>query len=143
MSKTHAHSIFAAALRAADPATAVRAHLRFHRGVLISGERRYRLSEFDAVHVVGARKATARMAQAVEELLGDRISSGAINVPDGAALPLERIRVNQAGHPVPDARGVAGAREIADIAGRAGRRDLVICLISDRKSTRLNSSHRL
>lgn len=130
MSKFHARAIFDAALRAADPAIAVRAYLRLHRGVLSAGARRYRLSDFDSVRVVGAGKATARMAQAVEDLLGDRISRGAINVPDGAALALRRIRVNQAGHPVPDARGVAGAREVAAIAEGCGPRDLVICLIS-------------
>lgn len=130
MSKLHARTIFNAALHAADPATAVRAHMRLQRGAIHAGGKLYRLADFDEIHVLGAGKATARMAQAVEGILGDRIFDGAINVPDGAGVALRRIKVHETGHPVPDARGVAGAREIAAIAKRAGARDLVICLIS-------------
>ena len=43
---------------------------------------------------------------------------------------MRRIRINECGHPVPDQRGVAGARRIAQIASQAGPDDLVICLIS-------------
>jgi glycerate 2-kinase len=43
---------------------------------------------------------------------------------------LRRIRINECGHPIPDGRGIRGARRIAGIARQAGPRDLVICLIS-------------
>ena len=51
-------------------------------------------------------------------------------VKDGHSLPLRRISLREAAHPVPDERGVAAASEIAGIAERAGAEDLVICLIS-------------
>jgi glycerate 2-kinase len=66
----------------------------------------------------------------VERLIGARITAGEINVKDGHGAKLRRIKINECGHPVPDQRGVAGARRIAQIASQAGPDDLVICLIS-------------
>ena len=122
--------IFGAALRAADGAEAVRRHARVDAGVLIAGRKRYRLGRFQNVYVIGAGKASVRMAGAVEGLLGRRIRSGAINTKYGHAGALRRIDVNECGHPVPDRRGFEGAARIAEIARQAGPDDLVICLIS-------------
>jgi glycerate 2-kinase len=110
--------IFRAALKAADPYQAVLHHLRLPRG------------RFENIFVIGAGKASAKMAGAVERLLADRITGGEINVKDGHTAKLRRIKVNECGHPIPDQRGVAGARRIARIAQQAGPDDLVICLIS-------------
>jgi hydroxypyruvate reductase len=70
------------------------------------------------------------MGRAIERLLGARISGGLISVKDGHGAKLRRIEIHECGHPVPDARGVAGARRISQIASQAGPDDLVICLIS-------------
>ncbi len=130
MSRKHAVQIFRAALHAADPEQAVLRHLSFDGETLAAGRRRYRLSQFDRIQVIGAGKASASMARAVERLLGRRISGGLINVKDGDAPRLRRIELNESGHPVPDQRGEQGARRIAEIARAAGPRDLLICLIS-------------
>lgn len=111
--------IFRSALAAADPAGAVERHL---------ARRDY--TRYRNVYVTGAGKAGAAMARAAERVLGARISGGLINVKDGHTAELRRIELNECGHPVPDERGVAGARRIAEIAARAGRGDLVLCLIS-------------
>ena len=70
------------------------------------------------------------MAKAVERVLGSQISGGLINVKYGHTAKLKRIELNQCGHPDPDEAGVRGAAQIAAIAGQAGERDLVICVIS-------------
>jgi glycerate 2-kinase len=130
--RSHARRIFQAALKAADPVQAVLRHVRREGEVLIAGGRRYDLKSFRNVYVIGAGKASAGMAVAVERLLGKRITGGLINAPNAApnsAMP-RRIEVNVAGHPIPDQRGVAGARRIAQIASQATSDDLVICLIS-------------
>ena len=121
MSRSHALAIFRAAVRAADPRQAVLAHLNTDR---------LRLDKFDRIRVVGAGKASARMAQALERLFGKRITDGWVNVPDGKTVRLRRIVLHQAGHPIPDQRGVEGARRIARIACDSGRRDLLFCAIS-------------
>jgi hydroxypyruvate reductase len=128
--RKRALDVFRAALRAADPAEAVLRHLRVERGSLTAGGRRYRLDSFRRVYVIGAGKAGAAMARAVERLLGCRISAGLLNVKYGHTAKLRRIELNECGHPVPDQAGVEGARRIAELARQAGKDDLVICLVS-------------
>ena len=128
--KQNATAIFRAALRAADPVEAVLRHASVVDGVLRVAGRHYRLERYRSVYVVGAGKAGASMAKAIERLLGRRISQGLVNVKDGHTAPLKRIELAECRHPVPDARGVEGARRIAAIAEKAESDDLVICLIS-------------
>jgi glycerate 2-kinase len=80
--------------------------------------------------VVGAGKASGAMAAAVEEMLGDRVGEGVVAVKDGHLAPTRRVRLLEAGHPVPDERGAAAARAILDLARSAGSDDLVLVLIS-------------
>jgi hydroxypyruvate reductase len=122
--------IFRAALKAAAPGEAVLRHVRLDGDTLIAAGQRYRLPAFRNIYVIGAGKATAQMARAIERLLGARIAAGEINVKDGHAATLRRIKINECGHPMPDQRGVAGARRIAKIASAAGADDLIVCLIS-------------
>jgi len=129
------HAIIQAALEAADPAVAIRRLCKLNKrsGVLQVGEElSYDLRAFKRILVVGAGKATATMAWAVEQILGDRIAAGLINVKYGHLAPdaLRRIEINECGHPVPDEAGWRGARRIAEIARDARKDDLVLCLIS-------------
>jgi len=126
----HALQIFRAALRAADPEQAVLRHLRRDGDTLIAGKRRYRLNDFDRVQVIGAGKAGAAMARAVERIAGKKLSAGFVNIKDGDAPRTRRVELNPSGHPVPDQRGFDGARRIASIARAATARDLLICVIS-------------
>jgi glycerate 2-kinase len=128
--RKHALQIFRAALDASDPYAAVLRHLKFDGRTLIAGRRRYRMADFDRVQVIGAGKASASMARAVEHLLGRLIKGGIVNVPEGTASKLRRIELNPAGHPIPDERGEQGAQRILEIARAAGPRDLLICVIS-------------
>ncbi len=134
MSRKHALDIFHAALEAADPIQAVLALVKCDgkagREVLRVDKRSYRLADYDRIYVIGSGKASAKMAQALERLLGKRITGGWINVPDGTKAKLKRIHLHESGHPVPDERGVEGARRIAEIARDAGPRDLLLCVIS-------------
>ena len=122
--------IFQAALKAAAPDQAVLRHLRLDKNTLVAAGERYRLSSFQNIYVIGAGKASAQMARAVERLLGARITGGLINVKDGHGGKLQRVQINECGHPIPDQRGVAGARRIAQIAAQAGPDDLIVGLIS-------------
>ena len=128
--RSQALRIFRAAVRAANPAEAVLRHAKIGGGVLTASRRKYRLSEFENIYVIGAGKAGAQMAQAVEKLLGPRITAGLVNVKYGHAARLRRIELNECGHPLPDAKGEQGAARIAQLAQHASARDLVICLVS-------------
>jgi len=123
-------AIFRAALKAADPAEAIRRHISVQRSALRAGRKRYPLDAFRRVIVLGAGKASARMAEVLERLLGDHVSTGLINTKHGHLARLKRIYLNECGHPVPDAAGVDGSRRIAALAAEARAGDLVLCLIS-------------
>lgn len=135
--KKHALQIFRAALDAVEPQQAVLRHLRFDGRALVAGRTRYRLDEIERIFVIGAGKGSAAMASAVERLLGRRIARGFVAAPNGVTARVRRIQLHAARHPIPDERGVAGAREIAAIAREAGERDLVICVISGGASAML------
>jgi glycerate 2-kinase len=125
-----ARTIFEAGVAAAESYRAIARHLRLEQGTLLVAGKSYHLDRYQRILVVGAGKASARMAQALEELLGNRISGGVINVKRGFAAPLRVIRVNEASHPLPDEAGLEGASAIVELAKQAGARDLIFCLIS-------------
>lgn len=109
-------SLFDAAVAAADPARAVP---RFLPAPPRSGR----------TVVVGAGKAAASMAKAAEDNWRGALS-GVVVTRYGHAVPTRRIRVIEASHPVPDAAGLVGAREVLAAVSGLTTDDLVLCLIS-------------
>jgi glycerate 2-kinase len=79
--------------------------------------------------VLGAGKASAAMARAVEQHWPGELS-GLVVTRYGHAVPCSRIEIVEAAHPVPDAAGRAVAERILKLARSAGPDDLVLCLIS-------------
>jgi glycerate 2-kinase len=79
--------------------------------------------------VVGAGKAAAKMAQAVEDHWPGALT-GLVVTRYGHAVPCQRIEVVEASHPVPDAAGQDAARRILGMMQGLTRDDLVICLMS-------------
>jgi hydroxypyruvate reductase len=128
--RQHALEIFRAALSAADPEEAIHRYVKLSGEGIQVGAHRFDLQDYDRILVVGAGKAGAPMAKALEEMLDDRIADGVIVVKEGHGLPLKRVRIHEAGHPVPDQRGIRGAEDILALVNKAGERDLVLCVIS-------------
>jgi hydroxypyruvate reductase len=123
--------VLAAALQAVEPGAAVRRYLRREGAALLVGGRPYDLDQFERVWIVGAGKAGAPMAAAAAEILAERLSGGVVVVKEGYAQEARGpLAVVEAGHPVPDERGVAGAQRMAGLLRGAGPRDLVLALIS-------------
>jgi hydroxypyruvate reductase len=79
--------------------------------------------------VLGAGKASAAMAKAVEDHWNGPLE-GLVVTRYGHAVPCDRIEIVEAAHPVPDAAGRAAAERILRLARDAGPDDLVLCLIS-------------
>jgi len=125
-----AKAIFQAALAAVDPEEAVLRHVCLEGQLLKVGDLSLELGHFERIWVLGAGKADAPMARALERLLGDRISGGLIVVKEGHGLDLKQVQVWEASHPLPDERGVEGTRRLLELAREAGPRDLVLALFS-------------
>lgn len=123
-------AIFNAGVKAVEAGAAVRRHVRLSDGLLRVGELVLDLSALGDIYVVGVGKAAAPMAQAMEMLLGDRIKAGLVCVKYGHGAPLDRIRLMEAAHPVPDDQGSRAAREILSLVSKAGENDLVFFLLS-------------
>jgi hydroxypyruvate reductase len=125
-----AREIFDAAVRAVDPAEAIRRHLARDGERLKIGNERVDLGGVREIVVVGLGKAGAPMAAAVEEILGPRIARGLVVTKYGHVQPTRAIRIHEAGHPVPDDAGMAGARAVLDHVKGLAPEDLVLVLIS-------------
>jgi len=82
------------------------------------------------VLVTGAGKAAASLARGLEAVLGDRIDSGAVLVKHGHGQDLRRIAVLEGGHPVPDAGGLAGTRQIMQLVEAASANDTMFFVLT-------------
>jgi glycerate 2-kinase len=128
--RRHAREIFEAGLQGVEPSAAIKNFVHVSGDRLRVGDCAYDLAEFHNLYIIGAGKAAARMGLALEELLGDKIAGGLAVVKYGHGLPLKRIQVIEAGHPVPDEAGLDGARQIMALLESAGAQDLILFVIS-------------
>jgi hydroxypyruvate reductase len=108
-------AMFEAAIAAAQPDICIPPHLpAAPRGRLV---------------VIGAGKASAAMARAVERSYPGKLE-GLVVTRYGYAVPCERIEIVEAAHPVPDAAGEQAAARVLDLVGGLTADDTVLCLIS-------------
>jgi len=128
--KKECMAIFRAGLKAVDPYEATKNHLRRQGDRLVLAGKEYPLSNFAHIYVIGAGKAGAAMAMALEEILAGELTEGLVIVKYGHLAKLKKVRLIEAGHPVPDEAGYKGAQAVAKMAESFGKKDLVFCLIS-------------
>ena len=126
--------IFGAALQRADPLRLMSRclSLKGEELVIDSGATQWRrdLREFRRIVLLGFGKASARMALALERLLGDRIEGGVVITKRGHGEKLSRVELLEAAHPIPDASSEGAARRLLAVARDTNENDLVINCIS-------------
>ena len=135
--RTAALDITNHALQAADPHVAVNRWMQLNGDVLSVGDLSFDLKDFERIFVIGAGKASRGIAQALDEILGDRITDGCFVLKYGDEVLLDHIRVNYASHPVPDENSLLGASALMELAKSCTERDLVIAGISGGSSALL------
>lgn len=118
------------AVEAADPKELLKARLTLKGSTLRVEKHSFGLEKFRNIFVIGGGKASGTMAEALENILGKRITDGLVNVPHSSPNKTSIIKLHGSSHPVPDEAGVEGTRKILEIAEHAEKNDLVICLIS-------------
>lgn len=133
--RPQAEEIFRSCLQAVDPYQAVKRFVHLEGDRLLLGSEpgsqiEIDLKKFERISLVGAGKATAPMTRGMEEILNHRIHKGIINVKYGFTDKLARTEIIEAGHPVPDQKGVEGTRRMLDFLENADERDLIFSLIS-------------
>lgn len=122
--------IFQSGLQAVAPGAAIKDFCQLKDEILIVDGDSYDLRKFKQIFVLGAGKAAAPMALAIEDILADRITKGIITVKYGHLEKLQHVKTHEGGHPVPDENGYQGAQAIFDLASTADKETFVICLIS-------------
>jgi len=80
--------------------------------------------------VVGFGKAACPMAKAIEDTMLNRIEEGVIVTKYGHSFPLKKIKVFEAGHPVPDENSVKASLKILEVAREVKNDDTLLVLIS-------------
>lgn len=118
------------ALKRVNAYNAVKRVMQLKDDELRIGAFRYNLSRLHNIYVLGAGKGTFELAKALEDTLQDRIEKGIIIEKRDRGGKLNRIRVFEAGHPIPDEDGMRGAVEVAKLAKEAGEGDLVLVAVT-------------
>lgn len=126
-----------AGLHAVDPYHAILNKISRTGDVLRVGHRRYKLTHIDRIFAVGAGKASARMAQALEHVLGKHLDGGLVVVKTGHTLPTKRITILEAGHPIPNQAGVRATQRLLALLHGLTPRDLLFVLLSGGASSLL------
>ncbi|NLI01221.1 MAG: DUF4147 domain-containing protein [Chthonomonadales bacterium] len=123
-------AVYTDALRAVSADRLIAEHVVLAGQQLRVGAHLFDLGEVRRVLVVGAGKASGPMVQAMERVLGSRLAGGIAVTKHGHGVSTDRVRLLEAGHPVPDDASIQAGRAIAELADEAESDDLVIVLIS-------------
>ncbi len=125
-------TILEAALNAVDPKNAVMDKLKVIEGNMVVDGFTKPLSDVNRVLIVGGGKAGGPMTEALEEVLGDKIEGGVVNILRGTETRynVNRVQLNPSSHPVPDDEGVKGVQDMMCLTSNLSQEDLVFALVS-------------
>jgi len=123
-----AMAIFEAGLDAVETKSVVKEKLKLSGGMLSVGRKKYNLSKYRRIFVIGIGKASNQAAHALEEILGDKITDGiVIDVKNGSLKKIKSITGN---HPIPDEVNIRATGEIIGLLNSLDSQDLLIAIIS-------------
>lgn len=128
--RSDALGVIRQAIESVNPESAVRKYMFLKDEELHVGEDIINLKDYDNIYTIGAGKASAAMAVAVEHILGERLKGGVICTKYGSEVHLSKLEIVEANHPIPDERSILGAQKTLDKVKSCGSNDLVICLLS-------------
>lgn len=142
--------ILEAGLKAADPYYNTLALFKREGSLLYIGSEEFQadgdpkcgaeivdLNEIENIYVVGAAKGVQRMARAIEDALGELVTTGHVIGKYGDSTELNRVGITLASHPTPDENCVKGCLKIMELAERVTEKDLVFTLIGNGGSSLL------
>ena len=143
-------TILEAGLQATDPYNNTRQLIHLENNKLIIGNKKFEpsgdpqsgdeildLSRIRHIYVIGAGKGIQRIAKAIEDILGDRLTGGHVIDKKGHPVILSKIGVTLGGHPVPDEDCVKGCRKILEVTNNLNENDLVFTCVSNGVSSLL------
>ncbi|MEJ2355361.1 MAG: glycerate kinase [candidate division WOR-3 bacterium] len=123
-------SILEYALGEAMPESAIKEEVKLEEDLLKVSDKEFSLSRIENIFVIGGGKATYIMARVLYDIIGEKITEGAITTNESSKEDIGPIEVIAAGHPIPTEEGVKGTKRILSIAEKAKEDDLIIVLVS-------------
>lgn len=127
--------IYFSAIESVDPYTVTKKYLN----KIIE---KYNKHGFKKLIVIGAGKASVKMALAVEAKLSELIDEGMIITTYGQGAKLKKIKVYESGHPLPDRNGLKATAELINLLKQLDKNTLVLFLLSGGGSSLLVSPAR-
>ena len=121
-------SIINEGLKSISPFSVFQEKIFLKGNILIIDQKKFDLSKFKNIYVIGFGKASSNMAFEIEKILGTRIKNGL--VIDVNFKRLKKIRVKKGTHPYLSKKNIQGSKEIINMVKQLSKNDLVICLIS-------------
>ena len=122
--------IYFRSLESLDPGSLISRQISIKNGHLIIGSIKLPLYEGTHIWVLGAGKASASMAQGIEEVLNVGIRDGMIIVPQGEQRKTNVIQQFEGEHPLPGPNSLAATLELINLAKKVTPGDIVLFLIS-------------
>ena len=122
--------IFNEGVKAVEPILAVKNSIKKEGDILITPNKNYDLNTFQKIIIIGGGKAGSPMARALEDILEDRVDGGWVNVKYGHLHEVKKVKIHEAGHPIPDEEGIKGTTEIVKLLSDLKENDLVFVVIS-------------
>ncbi|MEN8191719.1 MAG: glycerate kinase [Bacteroidota bacterium] len=127
--------LFNSGVNEVKPSTLIKSNVWLEENVLNIASQdntitKINLTKYENIIVIGAGKASAEMASQTEKILCDKISSGLIVTKYGFGVKLNRIKLIEANHPIPDENGLKAAEQLVEICNNATEKDLIINLLS-------------
>ncbi len=128
--KIHGFEILNFAINSVKPDRLIKDSITLSGNCLKIKNTIYQLEDYKNIYVIGAGKASAYMASAVENLLGSWITDGIVVAKYDHKTVCKKIKILEAGHPNLDKKSLAAADEILKLLSKTGKDDLVIFLLS-------------
>ena len=138
LQRRHALQIAEAGIKSVIPYESTKKYIALTGDVLNVDSLSFKLNEINHIYVVGVGKGSYPIAQALDDILGDRITDGFLVVKEGEKRTLPHIEVFESSHPFPDQRSVTGALRIKEILEKAGENDIVFAAVTGGSSALVN-----
>jgi len=128
--ESYCTQIIDASIETVKPSVLIPKSVRINESNLFIADSVFDLSTIQNIYIIGAGKASGFMAYEIEKILRSKITQGVVSVYDASDIKLAKIKLIEAGHPLPNRNSLIAGEEIFKLASSAVENDLVITLIS-------------
>jgi len=126
--RAKAFEVLNAGYDAIETSKVVKEGVNLRDGILSISGKDFKLDDFKNVYIIGVGKASCRAALTLEEVLGDKIHSGA--VIDRKTVTCQYVTTFEGTHPKPSSKNVEAAEHIVKLSQSVSERDLVLVVVS-------------